>query len=142
MSTVARRNPTAASLRWRDLTIVKTASMIDGVLHHIFGTVIRWSSEKNMDVHGMRMSAVDPSGDEKCVEDANVGSRAFRRNLVSTKVEEALANGREDALPGLLQSIGYLGGWAGQETTTSVMNEVYAAQTAHMAACSSVNVCA
>eukprot|EP00798_Chlamydomonas_sp_ICE-L_P021607 gene21607-28607_t len=102
MSTVARRNPTAASLRWRDLTIVKTASMVDG--------------------------------------DLSKGSRAFRRNLVSTKVEETLANGREDALPGLLQSIGYLGGWAGQETTTSVMNEVYAAQTAHMAACSSVNV--
>eukprot|EP00798_Chlamydomonas_sp_ICE-L_P022380 gene22380-29485_t len=147
MSTVARRNPTMATLRWRELSFVKTASMIDGKLHHIFGTVIRWTSEKNMDMHGMRISSVDPSGDENCVEDANVGirpkgSRAFRRNLVSTKVEEALATGREDALPGLLQSVGYLGGWASQPTSTSVLYNIYAAQTAHMAASQSVNVCA
>eukprot|EP00798_Chlamydomonas_sp_ICE-L_P001106 gene1106-3943_t len=74
MSTVARRNPTMATLRWRELSFVKTASMIDGKLHHIFGTVIRWTSEKNMDMHGMRISSVDPSGDENCVEDANVVS--------------------------------------------------------------------
>ena len=76
---VGRRHPSLAWLKWGDVQLVKTAAKVsDGELVHVIGLVIRMLVEKVMDKHGIRILALDPSGDSNILsEEVLVGGRCL-----------------------------------------------------------------
>ena len=65
---MGRRHPTVAGLMWGDVTLIKTAAMVEvegsTKLVHAFAVVLRLMNEKVMDRHGLRLAVFDPSGDQ------------------------------------------------------------------------------